>query len=361
MKILIFNPFGIGDVLFSTPILKALKKRFPECLIGYICNKRTYELIVNNPMVSRVFVFEKDDYRREWNRSKIRCIKDIISFLKGLKGEHFDMVFDLSLGYFYSMLFLAIGMKERVGFNYKNRGRFLTKKLDIKGFDNKHVIEYYLDLVRLIGIEPEDKKIELHISQKDRTWTDDFLSGYHLKPQEIVIGIIPGCGASWGKDAEFRRWGRRNFAAVADKLSERHYARMILFGSPDEVDMCDEILRMMKSRPISACGKTSLGEFFALMERCDLIITNDGGPLHAAVGLGVKTVSIFGPVDEMIYGPYPYAKEHIVISNKDLPCRPCYRSFKYALCDAKTCLNSIAQEDVLKGTEKVLRLVDKAS
>jgi ADP-heptose:LPS heptosyltransferase len=73
-----------------------------------------------------------------------------------------------------------------------------------------------------------------------------------------------------------------------------------------------------------------------------------------AVGLGLNTVSIFGPVDEKIYGPYPMTKDHAVISKSDVPCRPCYKKFKYKICENRTCLTSINAEDVLSAAHRFL-------
>ena len=73
-KILIINPFGIGDVIFSTPLIEALKQYYPDCYVGYICNRRVAELINTNPNLDKVFVYEKDESREIWRKSKIKCL-----------------------------------------------------------------------------------------------------------------------------------------------------------------------------------------------------------------------------------------------------------------------------------------------
>jgi ADP-heptose:LPS heptosyltransferase len=111
---------------------------------------------------------------------------------------------------------------------------------------------------------------------------------------------------------------------------------------------------MLKNKAIMSCGKTNLRNFLGLINRCRLIITNDGGPLHMAVGMGVNTVSIFGPVDEKIYGPYPSSSNHVVISKTDMKCRPCYKKFKHNVCRERPCLNSIGHEEVLQAVKCLL-------
>ncbi len=255
------------------------------------------------------------------------------------------------------MFLKLLGVKKRLGFNYRERGVFLTDKIDIDGFHDKHVVEYYLDLARLLGIDTAAYKIKprVYISESEKARSAGLLKNIDIQDGELVIGMVPGCGASWGIDAKYRRWDRKNFAALADSLISKYNAKVILFGDAKEMDICGDVEGMMKSKVINYSGKTTIGDFIGLLTRCGLVITNDGGPLHMAVGLGVKTVSIFGPVDGAVYGPYPAnGVHHIVVAGKKAACRPCYRGFKYAKCEERTCFDSITVEDVLKASEEIL-------
>ena len=354
-KILIVNPFGIGDVLFSTPLVALLKQRHPDSFIGYICNKRAYEVIRSNPSIDKIFIYEKDDYRKLWERSKTQCVRRVMDFLRSIKAERFDVAVDLSLGYQYSLLLKIIGVKRRAGFNFRNRGRFLTDKVDIASFKDKHVIEHYLDVLKALDIDTKGFRMgpKVYLSEAGQSAAQGFLKENAIKPDDVLIGMLPGCGASWGVDAKFRRWDKANFAHTADLLVEKYRAKVILFGDAHETELCDGVRSLMKHRPVMACGKASIGEFLALASRCRLIITNDGGPLHMSVGLGVKTVSIFGPVDEKVYGPYPPGGSHITVTG-DAACRPCYRNFKYTKCDLQKCLKTIKPEQVMKAVDVLL-------
>ncbi|MFH1190126.1 MAG: glycosyltransferase family 9 protein [Candidatus Omnitrophota bacterium] len=356
-KILIINPFGIGDVIFSTPLVEILKEKYPHCLIGYVCNKRSYEVIRSNPRIDNFFVYEKDDYRALWERSKAECLKLIWSFLKAIKRERFDVAIDLSLGYQYSLLLSLIGIRRRYGFNYRKRGRFLTGKINIDGFSDKHVIEYYCDILKFLNIDSRGFKLrpKVYIAEKDIAWADEYLKAQGVSRDDLLVGVVPGCGASWGVDARHRRWDRDGFAKVCDGLMERYGAKIVLLGDTQERDICDDIRNKMgRKTAIMACGKTNLRNFLGLINRCKLIITNDGGPLHMAVGLGLNTISIFGPVDEKIYGPYPMTKDHIVISKAGVSCRPCYKKFKYKICEDRSCLKSIKADEVLEAAGRFL-------
>lgn len=356
-RILIINPFGIGDVIFSTPLIQALKERYPESFIGYVCNRRAHEILKSDPSLNRVFIYEKDDYRCEWKRSRFVCFKKIVGFLLDVKKERFDIAIDLSLSYQYSLLSGLIGIRKRVGFNYRNRGRFLTDRIEISGFEKKHVAEYYLDVLSLLGLQAADCKpgrLKVHLTQKDISWADSFLRCEGVRDDDTLIGVIPGCGASWGKDAVSRRWAREKFAQVCDRLIDLYGAKVVLLGDATEAEICGHVKKRMKHSPVMACGQTSLGGLLGIMKRCRLVVTNDGGPLHMAVGLGVKTVSIFGPVDEKIYGPYPKTSDHVIVSKTGMPCRPCYRKFKLNKCQDGTCLKAIEPEEVLAAVQKII-------
>ena len=354
-KILIINPFGIGDVVFSTPLIEILKNRFPGSFIGYLCNRRVSELIATNPKLDTVFVYEKDEYRDAWQRSKIECSKKIWAFLMTIKKERFDISIDLSLGYQNSMFLKLIGIRRRLGFNYRDRGVFLTDKITVKGFDRKHVVDYYLDVLALLipDIKRYEAEPKLYASPAEIEYADKFFKSAGIEDRDMVIGLIPGCGASWGLDANQRRWDKANFAILADRLIEKYGAKIMLLGSAKETAICDAVQRSMSKNVINHCGRTSMTELVGILAKCKAVVTNDGGPLHMAAGLGVKTVSIFGPVDESIYGPRP-AAYHLVMSKKDLACRPCYRNFKYSKCDNRLCLSGITVDEVLDACEKAL-------
>ncbi|MDD5428204.1 MAG: glycosyltransferase family 9 protein [Candidatus Omnitrophica bacterium] len=356
-RILIINPFGIGDVIFSTPIAEILRKKFPDSFIAYICNRRSLELLGSDPNLNRVYVYERDEYKDMWERSRFRYFRRIFSAAGELKRQKFDILIDLSLAYQYTLFAMISGIKKRIGLNYKNRGRFLTDRIDIKGFDEKHVVDYYLEVLKFLGIDTAKDKVsvKIYVPALLAGRADAVLNDLGVRRGDLLVGIVPGCGASWGADAGYRRWDKKSFTVLADKLIEKYNARIILFGNKKEAGICAAIAGASKNKIIDHCGKTSIPEMAALMSRCRLVISNDGGPLHMAVGLGVDTVSIFGPVDEKIYGPYSDRGKHIVVCKKDLGCRPCYKKFKYKKCEERACLSGISAEDVFAAAESVLK------
>ena len=354
-RILIINPFGIGDVIFTTPLIRYLRKQFPNSYIGFICNRRVAPFLSANKNLNEIFVFDKGDFRLSWRASKIDCARQFFVFLKTIKSKKFDIAIDLSLDHQYAFFLKILGVPVRVGYNFKKRGRFLTDKIDISGYSDKHIVEYYLDLLDLLHVEAprNNNNLEIFIPQKDAAWADSFLKNNGINLGEKILAIVPGGGASWGETAVYKQWPAQNFADVADRLIEKYAVKAVILGGPDDTDTCDSVSKAMKQKAILACGQTTILQFAAILRNCALVITNDGGPLHVAVAVDAKTVSLFGPVNENVYGPYPYNGRHVVLK-QDINCRPCYKEFKFNRCDIRRCLLNIRPDDVIKAAGELL-------
>ena len=366
-RVLIINIFGIGDVLFTTPLISNLKAAYPNIHIGYLCNRRTAPLLEHNPKVDRIFVYERDEFEAIRRRSAGQYLKAVWKLIQEIKSGQFDMVLDVSWNRFMGFLAWSAGIRRRVGFDYKGRGLFLTQKIPLEGYEGRHVVDYYLDLLAEIGVTVAHKRMEFFLTREDTDWAAKFLAENDISgrpPTRLsaeprdgeaggpVIGLVPGGGESWGKNASLKLWPAQRWAKLADKLIEKSAAQIILLGGSTEAGLCDSVARDMNNPCVSACGKTSLSQFAALIQRCALIVANDGGPLHVAVAVGSKTVSIFGPVDDAVYGPYPADGQKIV--KKDLSCQPCYRRFRRADCGHIRCLNDLTVEEVFRKVEEIL-------
>jgi lipopolysaccharide heptosyltransferase II len=353
-RILFINPFGIGDVLFTTPAIRSIKEAFPKSFIGYWCNERVEAALKANPNIDTIFALSRGDLKKISQESKIKAAGTLFALLGKIRKECFDVSLDFSLDHRYSLVSKFVGIRKRIGFNYKTRGRFLTHKIDLEGYSDKHVVDYYLELLKFLDIKPSSRALELFVPEKDREEAGRLLASFGIEDSDLIIGIAPGAGASWGKDAAFKHWPAIKFARLADKVADTYKAKIVLLGSDAERPIADTIFGAMRNKPINLTGKTTLEEFSAVLSRLRLLVTNDGGPLHMATALGVKTVSIFGPVDERVYGPYPDSDKHLVVTN-EIQCRPCYRKFRLPECVRdKVCINAVSIEDVYQSVRRLL-------
>ncbi|MFH1247922.1 MAG: lipopolysaccharide heptosyltransferase II [Candidatus Omnitrophota bacterium] len=353
-NVLIINPFGIGDVLFTTPLVRAIKDNYPQARIGFLCNSRSREALIDNPCLDKIFVYDRDDFEIVRRKSFWAWINKSRKFIDEIRKSGFDAAIDLSLNSQYGFICWLAGIKRRFGYDYKKRGYFLTKKIKLNGYSNKHVMEYYADLLKYLNLDMRLPKTELYINANKLLDANKVLKTHGVEDGDSLVGIIPGGGRSWGKDAYLKHWPAERFAGLADKIIDNYKAKIIILGDFSEQKISRQLLANMKHKAIDLTGQTSIRELTALLSRMSLIICNDGGPLHMAGALGLKTVSIFGPVDEKVYGPYPPRKESVVVK-KQLDCRPCYKNFRYSGCSNNhRCINDIMIDEVF---EQVRRLI----
>ena len=351
-NILIVNTYGIGDCLFTTPFLRQLCQSFPQVRISYVANRRVGNLLENHPDIERIFVYERDEFDALQKKSKREYVQAIDQFVQTIQEQTFDMVFDFSMNASINFFVWKTKIPHRMGFNYKNRSKFLTYKKDIRGFEGQHVAQYYLDLLQELGVSTASPGLELYVDTADQQWVLQQFEKQGISDQRVVIGVVPGGGASWGKDAALKRWPASNYRKLVEKCVEKFKGPIILMGDSSEEALCSDIAADF-SDIHNFCGQTSLGQLAALIQKCDIVIVNDGGPLHMAVAVGTRSVSIFGPVDEHVYGPFGDADKHRVVT-QNLFCRPCYRSFRMSQCDHLSCLNQIDVSTVIQKIEELI-------
>lgn len=353
-KFLIINPFGIGDVLFTTPVIKAIKQCNPVSFIGYWSNLRVKPILAGDPQINKIFALSRGDLKKLYQESIFKGLWLAVKLAWQIKKENFDICLDFSLDHRYSLFAKIIGIRQRIGFNYKGRGRFLTKRVDLSGYQDKHVVEYYLGLLKFLDIPVLDKGLYLAVPEQSRQRAQDLLSAAGIEENDLIIGVVPGAGGSWGKDAAYKHWPALKFAQVADRLAAELKAKILILGDEPEAKISDVIVHVMRNKPIDLTAKTSLEILPAVIKNCNLLITNDGGPMHMAVALGVRTVSIFGPVSELVYGPFPHSNNHVVLK-WDMSCRPCYKDFRLPVCDKdRECLRSVSVDAVFDAAVRLL-------
>ncbi len=356
MRILLINPFGIGDCLFTTPLISAIKKAWPGSFLGFWCNERVAELLKPNPKIDAVWGLSRGDIKRKYGNCSFGALKSWANLYREIKKGKFDTTFDFSLDSRYGLLSKLAGIKERIGFDYKARGKLLTKRIEISGYNDKHIVEYYLQLLGFLNIKPIEPRLELFISNEPRSWAEKFVKNEAGGNPESFFGVCPGAGESWGKDAGFKRLEPEKFADVCNKIIDKFKVKVLIFGNRQDEKACNEVYANIKdkSSALKIYPDFTLSQFSALLARCKLLLTNDGGPLHMAVALGVKTVSIFGPVSEIVYGPYPASENHVVIK-AEVECRPCYQNFRFSECEKdKQCLSTIKSENIFSTIERLL-------
>jgi lipopolysaccharide heptosyltransferase II len=354
LKYLLINIFGIGDVLFTTPLISNIKAFDPSATIDFLCNKRVAPLLEANPQINKIYIYEKDDYALLFRKSRRGFFCKVRVAFQEISREKYDVAIDLSQNKYLMFCLRLAAVKKRIGFNFKKRSGSLTDKIDLpdNGFEGAHALEYYLRLLEPLGIPAQDKMMKVFLTSGEMAWAEQSLKDHGIYPEDLLVGLVPGGGISWGQDVVYRRWPAGQYSLLADKIIAKLKAKVILLGDSSEEELGKSVARAMQNKVVSFVGQTTLRQYLSLLRACRLVVMNDGGPLHMAVAAGTRTVSLMGPVDERVYGPFPPAGHAVV--TKNIACRPCYRNFRRADCDHLSCLRTIIVEEVFRAVEKAI-------
>ncbi|HEX5398075.1 MAG TPA: glycosyltransferase family 9 protein, partial [Verrucomicrobiae bacterium] len=169
-----------------------------------------------------------------------------------------------------------------------------------------------------------------------------------LQPSPLIL-LQPG--ARW----QTKRWPVENFAELVRLLSKQlPEARFAILGDTGDKPLGETISRALPERCLNLCGKTSLPEMIEWLRLCDLLITNDTGPMHAAAALNQPLIALFGPTDPHRTGPYGHLKNVLQI---ELPCSPCFKS-RCVWKNPNECLTAVSPDMVV---ERALKLTPSAS
>ncbi|MDO8661943.1 MAG: lipopolysaccharide heptosyltransferase II [Candidatus Omnitrophota bacterium] len=333
-KILIFNVNWLGDVLFSTAVIRNIRRNFPNSFLACIIPARCYPVLKGNPHLDEIIIFdEKDRHKGLFAR---------LGFIRNLKNKKFDMVFLLHRSFSRALICRLAGIPERIGHYTKKRAFLLTKKIIPPKRDSLHRIDYYLDIIEQAGLRVEDRYPEFFISTEDKAFVEDFLNKNSVKQDDFIVAINPG--GNWPP----KRWPKDYWVELADKLIEDSAAKLIITGSVNDLSLAGYIRGKMLHKPIVACGVFNLKQLGALAKKADLFITADTGPLHIANSVGAKKIiALFGPTSPAVTGPYP--SKNVTILQKDVGCEiSCYE----VNCKDNRCMKAITPADVLQEIKK---------
>ncbi len=361
-RILFVNPFGIGDVLFSSVLVSRVKALCPDAHLAFLANRRVETLLRGIKAIDRVWVLERDEWRATWRRDKAGFLKSAWGMFRALQKERYDIVFDLSLSDAYGFWFMLMGVPVRAGFRFRGRGKFLNHALPLNGYADKHVAEYQMDLLGLFDDIPQRgeqfagaaARMDYCPAVEEKESAERMLRDHGFPDEsslDVLIGIAPGGGESWGRDAGVKRWPPAHYARLIERLRGRGYRAVLLGGSAD-MEVAGQVQHHLQNECPSFAGRLSLAETAAIMRRCSFLLTNDGGLLHLAVAQDIPTASFFGPTDARVYGPYPRSGRHLVLT-RDLSCSPCYKNFRMPPCPFdRACLEQLSVEEAAQRIEQ---------
>lgn len=337
-RIAVFRALQLGDLLQAIPALRAIRACFQEAeitLIGlpwaksfaqrFHCYIDRFVEFAGFPGISEVEVLPGR----------------IAAFLEEQRAYNYDLAIQMhGSGRTSNGFILALGAKMTVGYYEGRCKEGLTAGAPYP--EDQHEIYRNLGLAKMLGCQDCDPRLEFPLCDQDH------------KEAALLLSRLPYPNRPWiglhvGATASSRRWPSRYFATLADELTQKFKAQIILTGNSDEKAMVQAVQAKMKMQSLNLAGETSLGGLAALMSQFDLFVSNDTGPAHIANALDIPSITIFGPVDYRRWAPLDQVRHPIV--RHAVACSPC--GFSDCPIDHR-CLRGVNPASVMSVAERLL-------
>ena len=287
-RILVITLSNVGDIILTTPVIKALSKEFPKARLDVMVGPQGHEVFNRDPRVFKVIIYDKHMPMGEKRRLQLK-----------LKKLRYDLVVDIRNTVFP----LLIGPKYRTATIQKFPRSVL------------HSRERHLYRLKSVGIDNLKEPSYIHTTKEDDEGVDRLLKECGIADPIIVVNA--------GAKSRLKRWTADGFAAVADRMIAECGANVVFVGLKEDEGIVKEIIAKMKNKAYDLVDKTNVRQLASLLKRARLLITNDSAPLHLGCAVGVKVVALFGPTDPRKYGP---TGEFDVVIREKLSCAPCERA-----------------------------------
>lgn len=331
-RLLLVSPNWMGDVLFLTPAIRAIRKQYPDSHIACLTTARVRNILRNNPHLNEVLTTDDGvPLLRLWHA---------LCMLAQLRKKRFDTAIFFNKSRSKVTLAAWAGIRHRIGFESPKQRKKLTQTVPLPS-KSLHRIDSNLHLLGRLGIPPDGR----HMEYFPKPEAEETL--WKLIPRDEPY-VVLHAGGNW----ELKRWGMDHFVQWIRLWLKEFRIKVILCGTADEKTLADRIQSdFSKDRVLSLCGKTSLDELAHLLKNAEFLLSNDSGPIHLAATQKTKILGIFGPTSAEITGPVSQAP--VKIFQKDVGCEvPCY----YRSCHYRVCMDWIKPEEVLEQARELMRI-----
>jgi len=341
-RILLLLLLPIGDTLFTTPTIRALRRRYPDARIDALVFPTNKGILEGNPDLDHVIVYPT---RQTW-----AGVWRYLQLLGEINGRRYDLALEGSPYQWWLVTLFGIPYKLRLRMPIP----YWFLPIGDRPWSKRHAIENMASLVAPLGLPVDTSRVIVCPTALHRAAATRFLEEQEIAPGIPLLGIHPGGEGFRG----LKRWGAQGFAQVARTLAARYGARVLIFGGSDELELAREVALAIGPAAVILNGRTSLLVSTALMERCFLFIGNDSAPLHMAAAMDAPTLGIFGPTNPTNYRP---VGRHVGIVRSGLPCSPCFSFvgsttlYGGSKCQDNRCLQVLATDHVVGAAERLLR------
>jgi len=333
-NILLWSMDRMGDVIRSTPAIRAIKSRFSSARITAVFAARAAPILLENPWID-----EHCPVRSPFD------IREQMRVIRRMRRQSWDLGVLLEADPHWAILgaFLlrAIGVKQIARFDF---GHGISRStLGVRLTEQGSWIDQFNRLVTAVGASADGTRTEVHLHSSERNDADRILQLFDVAPGQSFILIHPGGNFL----TVSRQWPPRAFAELIDKVRGRWSIPIAVSGLPAERKFIEEIRRQTSVPLVDLCGRLNMRQLAAVIERSAMCIMNDTGPLHIAHALSRPTVAILGPTAPEVVGIPPTT----IVVRADLPCSPCAFLAGWKACTNPVrweCLSSVSAEQVFR-------------
>lgn len=333
-RILIVEVNWLGDVLFSTPSIRAIRKTHPGAYIAALVVPRCKDVLLGNNYLDEVIVLDEQGcHRGFWGRLKL---------IHDLKMRRFNTVYFFHRSFSRALCCFLAGIRKRIGYYTKKRGFLLTDKI-LHPDEPCHRADLYYYVVMKDMIPRQERYCDFFISGEDRSYVDQFLQSRGItKDQGVVVFHV---GGNW----DLKLWPEEYFAELADRIVEKYHYYVVISGTEKDLPRAQTIAGLARHKPVIACGLTNMKQLGALFQAGDFVVSADSGPLHVAAAAKAKIAALFGPTSPQTTGPLA-SGDCLLLLRKDVHCiTPCYN----LKCPDNVCMKALTPDLVFNEVEKL--------
>lgn len=312
-KIAVLRANALGDLIFALPALTALRQTYPEAEIVLLARQWHRDFLSQRPApVDRVIVIPQGGIGSE--SAVGQDPEELANFFRAMVAERFDLAIQLHGGGRNSNPFCQnLGARTTIGLRTPD-ALPLDRWVPYVYYQSE--ILRYLEVVALVGAKTTEVQPKITVTEVDRAEARQVLAEVPAPVSaQPLIALHPGATDSR------RRWSTTKFAALGDFLVEQG-SRVVVTGTAPERPLVEAVVRQMRSPALDLAGKLSLGGLTGLLSGCQLVISNDSGPLHLAAAVGTATIGIYW-CGNLITAGLPLRSQHRPLISWRLDCPVC--------------------------------------